>query len=64
MSRAAAATFLLGAALMLAFDETLTRIAGVVLLLAGIGMGVFVIATPEFTEGSDPSHNADGVNES
>ncbi len=61
MSRAAAVVFVLGVAVMLAFDETLTRIAGVVLLLGGIGIGVFAIATPEFTEGSDPSqtpHNA------
>jgi hypothetical protein len=50
MSRAAAATFILGAALMLAFDETVTRVAGVLLLLGGIGLGVFAIATPEFTE--------------
>ena len=50
MSRAAAATFILGVALMLAFDETITRIAGVLLLLGGIGLGVFAIATPEFTE--------------
>ena len=49
MSRAASATFLLGVVLMLVFDATLTRIAGVVLLLAGIGLGVFAIATPEFT---------------
>ena len=48
MTRAAAA-FILGAALMLVFDETPTRIAGVVLLLAGIGLGAFAIATPEFT---------------
>jgi hypothetical protein len=49
MGRYAAVTFLLGVALMLAFDETLTRIAGVLLLMGGIGLGVFVIATPEFT---------------
>jgi hypothetical protein len=54
VSRAATATFVLGVVLMLVFDETLTRIAGVVLLLAGIGLGVFAIATPEFTEGPDP----------
>ena len=63
MSRAAAATFVLGVALMLAFDETVTRIAGVLLLLGGIGLGVFAIATPEFTEGSHPSPNADVVEE-
>jgi len=49
MSRVAAAVFLLGVALMLAFDESLTRIAGVLLLLGGIGLGAFAIATPEFT---------------
>ena len=50
MSRAAAVVFILGAALMLGFDETLTRIFGVLLLLGGIGLGVFAIATPEFKE--------------
>jgi hypothetical protein len=49
MTRAATAAFVLGVVLMLAFDATVTRIAGVVLLLGGIGMGVFAIATPEFT---------------
>ena len=48
MTRAAAVTFVLGAVLMLAFDETITRVAGVLLLLGGIGLGVFAIATPEF----------------
>jgi hypothetical protein len=50
VSRAAAITFLLGVALMLAFDAPLTRIAGVLLLFGGLGMGVFAIATPEFTD--------------
>ncbi|MDQ2676156.1 MAG: hypothetical protein M3Y34_05050 [Actinomycetota bacterium] len=49
MSRAATAAFLVGVALMLLFDSTLTRVAGVVLLLGGIGLGVFAIATPDFT---------------
>jgi hypothetical protein len=49
VTRAAVATFSFGVALMLAFDVTITRILGVMLLLAGIGLGVFVIATPEFT---------------
>ena len=48
MSRTAT-VFLAGAALMLVFDATLTRIAGVVLLLGGIALGAFAIATPEFT---------------
>jgi len=49
MSRYAAATFILGVVLMLAFDATLTRIAGVLLLMGGITMGAFAIASPEFT---------------
>lgn len=53
MSRAAA-VFLAGVALMLIFDATLTRIAGVVLLLSGIALGAFAIATPEFTTDDDP----------
>jgi len=48
VSRVAAGAFLAGVALMLAFDATLTRIAGVVLLLGGIALGAFAIATPEF----------------
>lgn len=49
MSRVAAATFVLGGVRMLAFDETMIRVGGVLLLLGGIGLGVFAIATPEFT---------------
>lgn len=49
MSQAAAASFSLGVALMLVFDSTPTRVAGVVLLLFGIALGVFAVATPEFT---------------
>ena len=60
MSRAAL-VFLLGAGLMLAFDETLTRIAGVVLLLGSIALGAFAIATPDFTAGLGPSRDADVV---
>ena len=44
----AVAAFGLGVALMLAFDATLTRIAGVALLLGGIALGVFAIASEEF----------------
>jgi hypothetical protein len=40
-----------GLVLMLGFEATLTRIAGVLALLAFIGLGVFAIATPEFLGG-------------
>ena len=63
MSRAAAATFVAGVVLMLAFDATLTRIAGVLLLMGGIALGVFAIATPAFTAGGEPSFEADAGEE-
>ncbi len=52
-ARFAIAAFATGAALMLVFDATATRIAGVVLLLSGIALGVFAIATDEFIAGDD-----------
>ena len=39
---------LAGLVLMLGFEATLTRIAGVLALLAFIALGVFAIATPDF----------------
>ena len=51
--RLALALFGLGAVLMLIFDSTATRIAGVALLFAGIGLGVFAIATDEFVSADD-----------
>ena len=53
-ARLAAAVFTAGVALMLVFDLTVTRIVGVLAMFAGIGLGVFAIATPEFTRGDDP----------
>jgi hypothetical protein len=50
VSRLAAASFAAGVAVMLAFDATLTRIVGVALLLSGIALGAWAIATPEFLE--------------
>jgi hypothetical protein len=41
------ACFGLGAALLFPFDETLTILAGVLLLAAGVVCGVFVLANPE-----------------
>jgi hypothetical protein len=50
MSRLEAATiacFVLGAGLLFPFEHTITIAAGVVLLLAFIVCGVFVLASPE-----------------
>ena len=50
MSRLAAATagcFLLGAGLLFPFEHTATIAAGVVLLLAFVVCGVFLLASPE-----------------
>jgi hypothetical protein len=47
MGRLALAAVILGVALMLGFDETLTRIAGVTLLFAWIVLGIFALARPE-----------------
>jgi hypothetical protein len=41
------ACFALGAGLLFPFDHTLTILAGVLLLAAGIVCGVFVLASPE-----------------
>lgn len=46
----AAVAFALGAILMLVFDETLARIAGLALMLGGTATAWFAIATPEFLE--------------
>lgn len=51
--RLAAAVFGLGAILMLGFDSTPTRIAGVLLLLGGIVLGAFAIASREFLAGDE-----------
>lgn len=44
---AAVAAFVAGVLLMIPFDATLTRIAGLVCLFAFIVLGVFAIARPE-----------------
>jgi hypothetical protein len=44
--------FVLGVALMIPFEYTLTRVVGVLAMFAGIVAGVFAIATPE-TLGAD-----------
>jgi hypothetical protein len=44
---AAVAAFVLGVGLMIPFEQTLTRVAGVLCLFAFIVLGVFAIASPE-----------------
>lgn len=47
LEKAAAACFVLGAGLLFPFDHTLTILAGVLLLVAFVVCGVFVLASPE-----------------
>jgi 1,4-dihydroxy-2-naphthoate octaprenyltransferase len=53
----AVASFVVGAALLLAFEQTLTLAAGVLLLVASVVCGVFAIATPEYL-GRAPDEDA------
>jgi hypothetical protein len=50
---ATATCFVLGAGLLFPFDSTFTIIPGVVLLLAFVVCGVFVMASPERLAGDD-----------
>ena len=43
----AVACFVFGAALLFPFEETLTILFGVLLLMASIVLGVFVLASPD-----------------
>jgi hypothetical protein len=45
--KAALALFVVGAALLVPFEYTLTLVAGVFLLLAWIVVGVFAVASPQ-----------------
>lgn len=45
--------FVLGVALMIPFEYTITRVLGVVLLFAAIVAGVFAIASPELLGAED-----------
>jgi hypothetical protein len=47
LEKAAAACFVLGAGLLFPFQHTLTILAGVLLLVAFVVCGVFVLASPE-----------------
>jgi hypothetical protein len=46
-------SFLLGVGLMIPFEATITRVLGVVFLLAAIIGGAFVIAEPGFLSGDE-----------
>ena len=47
LEKATAACFVLGAGLLFPFEKTFTIIAGVLLLVAFVVCGVFVLASPE-----------------
>ena len=47
LEKIAAACFVLGAGLLFPFKETLTILAGVLLLVAFVVCGVFALASPE-----------------
>jgi hypothetical protein len=47
LEKAAAACFVLGAGLLFPFEETFTILAGVLLLVAFVVCGVFILASPE-----------------
>jgi hypothetical protein len=47
LETATVACFVVGAGLLFPFEETLTILFGVLLLMAGIVLGVFVLASPE-----------------
>jgi hypothetical protein len=47
LEKAAAGCFVLGAGLLFPFHETFTILAGVLLLVAFVVCGVFVLASPE-----------------
>lgn len=49
-ARGAAAALIAGTALMMLFEGTIPRIAGVAAILSFIVLGVFAIATPQFLE--------------
>jgi hypothetical protein len=51
---AAGGCFVLGAGLLFPFDSTFTIIPGVLLLLAFVVCGVFVLASPERLGGDEP----------
>lgn len=45
--------FVLGVALMIPFEFTITRVLGVLAMFAAVVAGVFAIATPDFLSDDD-----------
>ena len=52
LETAAIACFVLGAGLLFPFEHTLTILFGVLLLMASIVLGVFVLASPDRLRGA------------
>jgi hypothetical protein len=52
-------SFVLGVALLVPFEYTLTRVVGLAALFAAIVGGVFAIATPELLEADDDGGEPD-----
>lgn len=60
LTAAAITAFVLGVALMIPFEATITRIVGVVFCFAFIVLGVFAIANPErLAESAEPRSSVD-----
>jgi hypothetical protein len=57
----ALALFVLGTALLLPFEYTVTLVAGVFLLLAWIVVGVFAVASPERLAAEDQERRDEPV---
>jgi hypothetical protein len=53
LRRACPVLLVLGLALMIPFEATLTRILGVACLVAFVVVGLFALATPELVGGDD-----------
>jgi hypothetical protein len=53
MTRLWPALLVVGVALMVPFESTITRILGIAALIAFVVVGVFVIATPAFLDRDD-----------
>jgi hypothetical protein len=52
-ARLAATCFLVGGGLLFLFESTVPQLAGVILLLGSIVLGVFAIASEEFLAGDE-----------
>jgi len=53
MRRALPLLLVLGAGLLVGFEDTVPRLAGLICLFAFIGLGVWLIASPDFLGGEE-----------